>query len=452
MTAEQETLVIYPTGVAKEDLAPEQRCPNVGCTPSDAQLVQAAVNDLGLRGVDGTVLLKATNLAGVPTQFNFGLFGPYYENVCANGPIPVGVCFSSPYVSGQSGALTFLGETIDGHQTTIYGGYFALFFARDALFTVKNIKFTDTYLSSIAASKVNGMIVQGNTILRSHYSGAGNTGSITVGKFAHFEAEDTRGHVEYKDNYINAEGGLGYHNGIMILNTAVTSEVKDNTIVNMSGWGIRNWFFRDDQVIKDNVVIVYNSPTLGEWSDALEVVCDRSTGASVAIVKDNVLTGDSDILSIYSDVPKTGEIESCPIVNSEFKDNTIIMNNTDSAGGRLQPNAGVWVMSIRQHDGSTGLVANNIFKDNTFVGTNEFAYLFGFSEYGDASNAEDVYGNVIKDNNYSGFTLALEPDLFYGLMPAHVHFGLSTHDNYYQGKVGEVVDNTGTNNTVVLLP
>jgi hypothetical protein len=101
--------VVYPTGEF----------------PGDVQQVQAAV-DAG-----GTVMLKAVNDAGVPTPFNFG-----------------------PPVAHSSGVVflerdvALVGEVIDGHPTTIRGGFIPLFGTAKSHTRVQGIHFVEPLLSA----------------------------------------------------------------------------------------------------------------------------------------------------------------------------------------------------------------------------------------------------------------------------------------------------------------
>jgi hypothetical protein len=99
-------LAFCAASAAAPPSAPDRVVFPTGNWPSDVENVQAAV-DLG-----GIVLLKAHDVAGRPTPFNFG-------------EVPVGdvdsdVCGKQ---AGLQGDVWLLGETAESAQTTIAGGY-----------------------------------------------------------------------------------------------------------------------------------------------------------------------------------------------------------------------------------------------------------------------------------------------------------------------------------------
>jgi hypothetical protein len=102
---------VYPTGVF----------------PDDAHHVQAAINQ------GGTVLLKATNTAGVPTAFNFG------SSDGARGWVVV-----------QS-AVALVGETASNATTTIEGGWYPVRSFGSSSLAVRGVRFHASYDGSILA-------------------------------------------------------------------------------------------------------------------------------------------------------------------------------------------------------------------------------------------------------------------------------------------------------------
>lgn len=439
----QEAIAVYPTGVARRDLAPEDRCPAVDCTPTDAQLIQAAVDDLGTRGVSGIIVLKAVNLAGTPMAFNFGngFNGPNNENVCIYDTQTSGYCRHVQTV-GQSGDLELRGETLaTGEQSTVDGGYFAFHFGRNASLTVKNLVFTGFIYSAVTVAKTTGLEIKNNKFYPFYSSQI--TGIIGVGNWG-FGGMATTGHAVIKDNYIDGSYGHPANafeaTAIYTINHNMTGEIKNNTVLN-TGYGPRVQYYRKNWEIKNNVVMgVYVGVFVG---------CDvTDLGTSqLSVQENNISTLDTGMIIIAQQGKNNGA--QCPVVNSSFNNNKITL-----AGPNITPAFLLGGINFDPND--PGVVAHNEFKENTILGSSDYVFMLGYKElYGwfGYEVYENVYDNTIENNNLSDFVLLPTP-LWYGwpISEAHVFFNSTAHNNAYIGKVGEVVIDNGTNNTVVLLP
>jgi len=99
--APQKEFEIYPTGVY----------------PDDRINVQTLVSELGARGKDAKIIMKATNSEGDPTAFNFGFSTGAGEDPFATG----GSVFVSSFRG--KGSIEFIGEKNNGEITTVSGGF-----------------------------------------------------------------------------------------------------------------------------------------------------------------------------------------------------------------------------------------------------------------------------------------------------------------------------------------
>ena len=81
-----------------------------GSFPEDVMAIQAAVDSFAAAGKGGVIILKARNMDGVPTPFNFKNDGEPEERgtvLIAGDPV---------------GRIEFVGEIEDDAQTAIVGG------------------------------------------------------------------------------------------------------------------------------------------------------------------------------------------------------------------------------------------------------------------------------------------------------------------------------------------
>jgi hypothetical protein len=133
---------LSPMVWAKEPpgVAPNEIVFPTGEFPADVKNVQAAVDQ------GGVVLLKATNVDGQPTPFNFG-----------------------PPVAGVGGRVDVetdvwvLGEAAGANTTTIEGGVIP-FFGRDGHMRIESLNFEGPLLSAIIVIRSTGAEIVGNRI------------------------------------------------------------------------------------------------------------------------------------------------------------------------------------------------------------------------------------------------------------------------------------------------
>lgn len=450
----EETIEVYPTGLSLQDIPVEERCPDAGpdCTPSDAQLVQAAINDLGSRSVNGTVLLKATNLAGEVMSFNFGFAYPR-ERICiVDTDVWLYGCLTLPSPA-QSGHLELRGEILaSGERATIAGGHSPIFFGRASYFVARNLRLEDAWVSGIMVAKQNGSLIKGNEIISTDFNGSAGIGVV---KIYGGDADYITGHVVIQDNLIDDTTSISrYFGAIGTLNGFISAEIKDNVILNAAD-GISVLWFRDDHVVKGNTIVTRNYPAFG-WSTAGVTNCRRHPDATVQY-KGNIVTAEADGFIVYAQASKgdEGPSEPCPITNSQYNGNDMTMLNVL---GDSEPNAAFWIASVVFDDGEIdpefiGRIQDNEFKDNVINGSSEFAFWAGNYDLAQLFGAllkEELSGNEFTGNDLSGFTLA--PDDAWGLPNAHMYFSSTSHDNTYDGCAGETAHEVNPGTNTVKLP
>lgn len=211
-----------------------------GAYPDDVALVQAAV-DLG-----GTVLLKATNTAGVPTEFNFGPATPGSGHVDLTSDVRI------------------VGESIPAGRTTIQGGHAPLRSFDDIDVEVRDIAFDGPLRFALL---LQGPVSAATTI-------AGNRVTDVVGQFFPGPGRSfaeaivaSGGAVTITDNTVErVHSDLGI--GISQFFSAGPVEIARNQVHDIAGIGIESTANSGAVRIVDNVV----SPGgAGDFATGIEI-------------------------------------------------------------------------------------------------------------------------------------------------------------------------------------
>lgn len=188
-----------------------------GSFPLDAQNVQTAIDS------GGTVVLKSTNSSGQPTPFNFGAPDPI-----VNG----GVLLTTD--------VRLVGETIDGHQTTIRGGFNPILGLAPVTSTIRGIHFDGPLDSPIALVRSTGATIEDNRI----------TGIVPLPLFFGFTeiegifvsgfddpANAITGRITVANNVIEISGG-DFVNGMQFDEVAADIRIAGNTVHFLSSDGV----------------------------------------------------------------------------------------------------------------------------------------------------------------------------------------------------------------------
>ena len=185
--------------------------------PADVDNVQAAV------AFGGTVLLKATDIAGRPTAFNFGVFegDPCQRQV------------------GLLGDVSLLGETAGDARTTIRGGYRPVLIGvsgcpgriapHSGRTRVEGITFVGPVQAAIDIYKATDVVIRGNQILDVDARGIG----VGVNVFGGGAQRRITGSVTIEDNIIQfqADPDDDFVHAIVVADVPADVEINRNRIL-----------------------------------------------------------------------------------------------------------------------------------------------------------------------------------------------------------------------------
>jgi hypothetical protein len=194
------TTTVYPTGAF----------------PLDPQNVQAAIDQ------GGTVVLKAINISGQPTSFNFG------------PPDPVkggGVNLTTD--------VSLIGETVHGHMTTIAGGATPILGLQPVKSRIQGLDFEgplDTPIALIrsAGSDIIGNRIRGNVPVPLFFGFSEIEGIFVAGNDDPLNA--ITGRINITGNTIEISGG-DFVNGMQFDEVAADINVSGNTVNFLSSDG-----------------------------------------------------------------------------------------------------------------------------------------------------------------------------------------------------------------------
>ncbi len=351
--------------------------------PLDVENVQAAIN----RG--GTVLLKATNEAGQPTDFNFGTPDP---NVPRQGV----------YLTTD---VSISGERVGSHMTTIRGGSMTIFGGVPVKSAIRGIDFEgsqDTPIALIASTgaTIEGNIIRGLVPLPRTIYWQGETfyttevEGVEVGNDVLLEYSiNITGHVTVANNVIEMAAGI-FANGINFDDAAADIDVTGNTITFLQSPG-------PDQAFGILLYRVHNR-------------------ANVSKNRITMGPGPADFYNVAG-ILACGYAEGRYVISS----NTIVNEDPNASGivlcGYLQPDPGPTdgAVVVGNHitiphgsaaDGInfSGEVRNSHVLANTIEGTAESAVALWGNEY--MGGAES---NIFAGNDISGLTTSIADVIFY---------------------------------------
>ena len=199
-----------------------------GSFPLDVFTVQFAID----RG--GTVLLKATNAAGVATPFDFGPADPFVGS---------GVNLNTDVV--------IIGERVGNFETTIKGGFLPILGLVPIKSRIQGILFDGPLDSPIVIVRSTGADIVGNRITgivpMPLFFGASEIEGIFVSGFDD-PLNAITGRINVIDNVIQIAGG-DFANGIQFDEVAADIVIKGNTVN----------FIHSDGVLQTDGILVFRS-------------------------------------------------------------------------------------------------------------------------------------------------------------------------------------------------
>ena len=363
-------IVVYPTGNF----------------PQDVQNVQAAVN------VGGRVRLKAVDINGQPTAFNFGT--------------PQNLAGRRVLIQND---VTIFGERNGQSVTTIRGGNTPLRSVLPVTSSISDIYFSGPRGSAIQISRSTGVTISRNRI--SGVVGALNRYGYTFGDGIDVFGYQDRQHritgkVSITSNIIE-NLHADFSNGIQIDGVAGESEILDNTIRDVESAGITVIRSGSSTTIERNVIVPGAGNGIALFSYGLGI---DFSGANYS-VRHNIITCENPLgEGIYVIGGGFADRTSGAVIES----NKVSMNGSDYDGMALY-----------------GLVDHTLVTGNTISGDAAFAFVD--AEGPDLTDISDF--NTFRGNNLSHFTSSI----------ADVFFSSNTANNKYLGECRSVLD-LGLNN------
>lgn len=362
--------VVYPTGNF----------------PQDVQNVQAAV-DAG-----GRVRLKAVDINGQPTAFNFGT--------------PQNLPGRRVLIRNN---VTIYGERNGQNMTTIRGGNVPLRTILAVTTSISDIYFNGPRGSAIRISFSTGVTITGNRIsgVVGALNGLGFTFGDGIDVFGYQDRQHRiTGKVSITSNIIE-NLHADFANGIQVDGVAGESEILDNIIRDVETAGITVIRSGSSTTIERNIIIpgAGNGTALFSYGVGIDfsganysvrhnsIRCDNPLGEGIYVIGGG-----------FADATSGAVIES----------NTVSMNGSDYDGVALY-----------------GLVDHTLVTGNTISGDAAFAIV-------DAEGPEptDISNfNTFRGNNLSHFTSSI----------ADVFFSSNTANNKYLGECRSALD-LGVNN------
>jgi hypothetical protein len=374
-----------------------------GVFPADVENVQAAVS------LGGLVLLKATDIAGQPTAFNFGDF--------SGSPPPV----TDDEFFGSGGVFVttdveIVGETLTGARTTVIGGRNAIRSFDPVRIAVRGIHFAGPRMHAIYVRSAAQAEITGNrfTDLRPvlQVPALGITFALAA------QSLDV-GSVTVSDNVVDgviADNGQGLT--VAGFGTAV---VARNTIRNVGGSGVLAYQAgtadrRATALIVDNVIEPGPERTPFTYG-GLGIVAGISLNASFAI-KGNVIRCENSFADGIALIrgPNSAFYPVGDLADSTVTNNHVVMHRSTFGGG----------ISIYDR-GSHNYIGQNRIEGDAAWGLGILRIFWNLP----------ADGNVFVGNDLSQLSPAI----------AHVLFDVIAQDNVLTGNGGSVVD-LGTGNQI----
>jgi hypothetical protein len=361
-----------------------------GSFPLDVQNVQAALDG------GGTVLLKATNAAGVPTAFDFGppdLTGGWVEF----------------HLDAE-----LVGEYTADADTIIHGGWYPVEAFGDAQnIAVRNITFDSAFDGALLLYGANTEVT-------------GNRAAHTVGSFrtpqrtyAEVFVVGFAGRVLIEDNVIeDVAAELGF--GVSQFRAAGPVIIRGNTISD-TGYGTIESSFNVSFVtgLPATVSIVDNHLRPGPAPNAFGVGIEINGEGSYYVARNDILVESPNGLGVYAlGAPEFG---IAPMIAPVIEKNDVTVHPRTDLGPVFADGIDL-----------VGTVSNAYVGQNAVTGS-------GFSALGlyDVTVDSDLGFNTYVGNQIATF----EP------IVADVVLDTATHDTVFKGFSGQVID-LGSNNHI----
>jgi hypothetical protein len=376
-SADAATTVLYPTGVY----------------PLDVQNVQSALDG------GGTVLLKATNAAGVATSFNFG-------------PPQPGSGFVEFHVDAE-----LIGERVAGAETIIDGGWYPVENFGDATtLSVRNITFNTPFDGALLLYGAHTEVT-GNHAFHAigHLAPDGMTtiAEVFVVGFA--------GRVLIEDNVIDdVVADLGF--GVSQFRAAGPVKILRNT-VGGTGYGTIESSFNISRVTGAPAVVTISDNVLrpGSAPNGFGVGIEINGEGAYYVARNDIVVESPFGIGVYAvGAPDFG---IAPMVAPVIEKNHVVMRPT--ADGRPVFSDGIDLV---------GVVSRAYVGQNSIEGTS-------FSALGFYDLAPEITSDL-GFNTYVGNNIAT-----YDALVADVFLDTAAHDNVLKGLSGTVVD-LGANNHI----
>jgi hypothetical protein len=391
---------VYPTGIF----------------PLDAKNVQAAVN------AGGTVFLRATNSAGVPTAFNFGTPDPNHGGTTCNVP-GVGVNLTTD--------VAIIGERVGQQMATISGGCRPIFGQVPVKSKIEGIDFETPVAAAIILTASTGTEIVGNRIngvkgvLISVPSGFEISDGDGIDLFGNDDPQNAiTGHAIITNNTIE-NLGADFANGVQLDEVAAEVDINGNTVRFPQSNGVVNTAGITAFRSHNRVSIVGNDISMGPGNpDAfpIPIFVGGDHDASYIIAFNNVI----DTHPNGDGIAVTDGDFAEPTQGAQILANHVTLNS--SVVGQSGPNffgtAGVDVF---------GAVSNSLIAANVIKGTSAFAL----------DVVDGIFSTSIPDsdqlllNDISGHTSLI----------TDVYFGMDTSDMLFVGRCATDIDQ-GTDNKI----
>lgn len=347
----------------------------MGIYPSDVATVQAALD----RG--GTVILKAVNVGGIPTPFNFGT--------------GVGVGQSSGVFLNKD--VSIRGERAGSSQTTILGGFLPILGLQPVKSAIQGIAFENSIWTAITIGASTGSVITDNTFhnvvpVRVRVpSGRIITFAQAIG-FSGYNSsvpapDLITGHVVLARNTIDGARAI-FSNGIQFDSFNADAEIVGNNITNVNddttetGYGILVIRAANRVTIAGNVIAP--GPTQNFGAGGIFIGGNREARYVVTANTVRVVSTFPDGIDITGG-GTTGTVEASVVANS------VSLNGTFSFGIFL------WDLVTK-----TKVAANSIEGQGMFA--------MGISTFGFNTNIANL--NSFLGNDPRNF-VANQADLFY---------------------------------------
>jgi hypothetical protein len=376
--------VVYPTGVF----------------PDDVQNVQAAV-DKG-----GVVLLKAVNVSGAPTSFNF-------STDLAVAAVSGGINLTTD--------VTILGEHSGRARTTILGGFAPILGLVPVKSSIQGIVFERPFDDAIQIAASTGTDVIGNYIHNvvpvKVRVGSGRIitfgDGIDVGSYG--DNTGITGKVRVMGNVIDGLGAI-FSNGVQFDTVGAESEVSGNVVVHLNspdtetGGGITLIRIQKPIVVSNNLII----PGASSMSDADGIFVGGDMGARYKVFSNFIYCDGTFADGI--DITGGDATGTTGTFDAVIANNFVTTKNASSGA------------PIAVFD----LVTNALIEGNFLFGDGYFA--MGITTYGFETNTASL--NRFVDNHLEGFSSSF----------ADIFFDANAENNRVIGKCKSLVD-LGTGNT-----